>query len=135
MKILTIGTFDLLHAGHMELFRYGNMLGKLIVGVNSDEFVEQYKGEPPAQCYEDRKNNIIRFASSSVYKNDSSGKELIDRIKPHVILIGMDWHERDYLAQIGIETQYLDDNRIILIYAPRTTGVSTTAIKEGHGTA
>ena len=132
MKILTIGTFDLLHVGHMELFRYGNMLGKLIVGVNSDEFVTRYKGKP-VQNYEARYTNVVRFATSCVHKNDSAGKELIEKINPHVILIGMDWHEKDYLKQIGVDTQYLNDNRIILIYAPRTTGISTTTLKEGHG--
>ena len=131
MKVLTIGTFDLLHIGHLELFSYGKQLGELVVGLNTDKFVEQFKGKP-IQNYATRLANVKRYAGhiANVVENDSAGKELIDKVKPVMLLVGMDWHEKDYLKQIGVDEEYLNDNNIILAYAPRTTGVSTTALKE-----
>ena len=131
MKVLTIGTFDLLHIGHLELFSYGKQLGELTVGLNTDKFVEQFKGKP-IQDYDIRLANVKRYAGhiANAVENDSAGKELIDKVKPAMLLVGMDWHEEDYLNQIGVDAKYLNDNNIILAYAPRTTGVSTTALKK-----
>ena len=130
MRVLTIGTFDLLHIGHIELFNYCKRFGDLVIGLNTDEFVLQYKGKLPVQNYVTRWDNIVRFVGIEARKNEEAGKELIKWIEPDVIVVGMDWHEEDYLNQIGIDVEYLNDNDIILAYAPRTTGVSTTALKE-----
>jgi len=130
MRVLTIGTFDLLHIGHLELFNYCKRFGDLVIGLNTDEFVLQYKGKLPVQNYVTRWDNIVRFVGIEARKNEEAGKELIEWVDPDVIVVGMDWHEEDYLNQIGIDVEYLNDNDIILAYAPRTTGVSTTALKE-----
>ena len=131
MNVLTMGTFDLLHAGHLELFQYGSRLGNLMIGINSDRFIQEYKGKLPAQDLTARRLNIIRFYhSAEIWLNDGPGKDLIEKTKPDVILVGMDWHAKDYLKQIGIDEAFLNDNNIILAYAPRTTGVSSSAILE-----
>lgn len=130
MKVLTIGTFDLLHIGHLELFYYGSKLGTLQIGINSDEFVERYKGQRPNQDYTSRRDNIVRYSRAEVFLNNGPGKCLIEKLKPDIILIGMDWHERDYLEQIGVDVQFINNNNILIVYAPRTTGVSSSAILE-----
>ena len=129
-KVLTIGTFDLLHAGHLELFEFGDLLGDLAVGINSDEFVAGFKGSPPVQDYVSRRVNIVRWTDAEVYQNDGPGRDLIAMVEPDVIIVGMDWHEKDYLSQIGVDEDFLNDRGIMVAYAPRTTGVSTSAIKE-----
>ena len=128
--VLTIGTFDLLHVGHLELFRYGNQLGSLRVGINSDEFVLGYKGRRPVQDFIIRAYNVMSYGNTHfIYKNETAGFDLIDEVKPDVLLIGMDWHERDYFSQIGVTAQYFNDNNIVMVYAPRTTGVSTSTLR------
>jgi len=128
MKVLTMGTFDLLHVGHIELFNYCKMFGDLVIGLNTDEFVLQYKGKLPVQNYVTRWDNIVRFVGIEARKNEESGKDLIGWVEPDMIVVGMDWHERDYLKQIGVTGKFLNDNNIILVYAPRTTGVSSRAL-------
>jgi len=128
MKVLTMGAFDLLHVGHIELFNYCKMFGDLVIGLNTDEFVLQYKGKLPVQNYVTRWDNIVRFVGIEARKNEESGKDLIGWVEPDMIVVGMDWHERDYLKQIGVTGKFLNDNNIILVYAPRTTGVSSRAL-------
>jgi len=129
MRILTIGTFDLLHVGHLELFEYGSKLGDLEIGINSDSFVETFKAAPQ-QTFEDRYINVRKYAPTCiVHKNISKGYRLIEEVQPDLIIVGMDWHSKDYLKQIGIDEKYLNKKKIIIAYAPRTTGVSSSAIK------
>jgi len=45
--IYTGGTFDLFHAGHVEFLRRCSDLGRVLVSLNTDEFIEEYKGKPP----------------------------------------------------------------------------------------
>ena len=130
MKVLTMGTFDLLHIGHIELFSYGKQFGELVIGLNTDEFVRQYKGELPVQNYDKRYDNIVRFIGIVPIENDSAGRELIESIEPDCIIVGMDWHEAGYLKQTDLTNEFLNDNNILLIYAPRTSGISSSTLRE-----
>ena len=130
MKVLTMGTFDLLHIGHIELFSYGKQFGELVIGLNTDEFVRQYKGELPVQNYDKRYDNIVRFIGIVPIENDSAGRELIESIEPDCIIVGMDWHEAGYLKQTDLTNEVLNDNNILLIYAPRTSGISSSTLRE-----
>lgn len=129
MVVLTIGTFDCTHIGHAHLFRFCEQFGKVIVGVNSDEFVEKYKKRSTLFTYDERAELIERLGYT-VVKNDSAGKELIDQVKPDFIIIGSDWLRKDYLSQIDVTPNYLDLHNISLVYTPYFKGISTTDIKE-----
>lgn len=127
-EILTIGSFDTPHLGHAILFQRCQELGNLTVGVNSDEFIEAYKGKRPLYTYEERATLISKLGYT-VMKNDSAGRELINQVQPDIIVIGSDWATRDYLAQIDVNQDYLDENNISLLYVPYTQGISSTDIK------
>lgn len=127
--VLTLGTFDLLHAGHCNLFRecerYGNTV---VVGLNSDEFVQQYKGIKPVFSFDERYELIHRLGYH-VVRNDGPGKETIIETKPDVIVIGSDWLKKDYLKQLDITPDFLDEYNITLVYVPYFEGISATEIK------
>lgn len=135
MKVLTIGTFDMLHEGHLKLFRAGKKLagpGDLIVGVNSDEFVQRYRGKPSVMSYNTRAAVVGAVRQVSwVHKNDGPGKDVIRSLRPDILLIGSDWAARDYYAQIGMTQKELDGYGILLVYVPYTEGISSTKLKEG----
>lgn len=129
IEVLTMGTFDLPHHGHLRLLKSCEALGKLTVGVNSDAFVEQYKGQRPIMTEAER----LEFISTLGYRallNNSPGRELIDSQNVDIIAVGSDWARKDYLAQIDVTQDWLDDRGISVIYIPYTDEISTTVLKE-----
>jgi glycerol-3-phosphate cytidylyltransferase len=136
MIVITLGTFDLFHRGHLRLLKRCKELagseGWVIVGLNSDEFVKQYKGKPPVQTYQERKEILeeLPYVTSVVKNNQTDGtiKPLLS--KGTAIVIGSDWGKKDYLKQVGLTWEWMEENDISLIYVPYTYGISTTIIKE-----
>jgi glycerol-3-phosphate cytidylyltransferase len=128
-KILTMGTFDIPHAGHAAFLRECENYGEVMVGVNTDEFVEEYKGERPLFSYEER-SQLILALGYTVLKNSSAGRTLIRRIRPDLVAIGSDWLKKDYMAQINMTPELFEQMGIGLLYLPYTDGISTTLIKE-----
>lgn len=129
MTVLTIGTFDLFHIGHLNLLDACKLLGdSVVVGVNSDQFVSDYKGSAPIVRENDRAELITRLGFKTEI-NDSAGRELIERVHPRYLVIGSDWARKDYLAQIGMTQDELDKLDIILCYVPYTPNISTTELK------
>lgn len=128
MIVLTIGSFDTPHIGHASLFKRCEALGELVVGVNSDEFIQSYRGKLPLYSFDERAK-LISSMGYEVAKNETAGRELIDRVNPDILVIGSDWLRRDYLKQIDVTPDYLDENNISLMYIPYTQGISSTDIK------
>ena len=136
IKLYTGGTFDIPHLGHMNFFKKCKELfpdGYLYVAVNTDEFIERFKGKRPLFSYEER-CNFLRMVPyvDQVVKN--FGNELstltIAQYQPKVVLIGNDWLEKDYCKQMGFNAAWLRKLDISLIYIPYTEGISTTEIKK-----
>lgn len=127
-KVLTIGTFDCVHAGHINLLQKCKEYGEVIVGLNSDEFIERYKGKPPLFTYQER-IELLENLGYTVEKNDDNGSTLIYQVNPDVLAIGSDWARKDYLSQVGMTYDELDAMNIHLLYIPYTRHISTTEIK------
>ena len=141
MNVLTIGTFDLLHPGHLELIagcRYqAGREGRVWVGVNRDEFVERYKGRKPTQVLEHRME-ILRALRNvdGVFVNvgDEDATVLIDAVRPDLLAIGDDWldrghDERRYFRQLGVTEDWMHQRRLKVHYIARTRGISTTQLR------
>lgn len=129
MTLLTVGTFDLLHLGHLNLLsRCREITPDVIVGLNSDEFVKTYKGSSPILNYSERAKTL-EYLGFPVLKNSSAGQHLISEVKPDILAIGTDWARKDYLKQIDVTQDWLDENNISLIYIPYYQGLSSTEIK------
>lgn len=132
-RIYTGGTFDLLHWGHVRFLEQCAQLGELWIGLNTDDFVKQYKGEYPILKYDEREKMLRSLSCvQNVIKNESGAdsKQTIERVRPKIIAIGSDWANRDYYKQMNFTQEWLDENEIWLLYINRTQGISTSEIKE-----
>lgn len=140
LRIYTGGTFDLFHRGHLEFLRKCSELGLVTVSLNTDEFIERYKGKPPIANYEEREAVLLgcKFVDSVVPNvGGADSTRSIELVKPDIIVIGSDWARKDYYAQMGFSQDWLDSRGIGLCYIPYTQGISTTELKrrisETHG--
>jgi len=130
--IYTGGTFDLFHSGHVNLLRRCSELGYVVVSLNTDEFIEGYKGKPPVLSYQEREAVLksCKYVDQVIPNvGGSDSKIAIELAQPDYIAIGSDWAKRDYYAQMGFDQDWLDARGIGLVYIPYTKGVSSTNIK------
>lgn len=124
-RVLTYGTFDLLHYGHIRLLKRAKALGDyLIVAISTDEF-NAVKGKKAYHDYETRKEMLesVRYVDLVIPENSWDQKR-DDVINYHVdvVVMGSDWvgHEKFENLRDLCEVVYLD----------RTEGISTTKIKK-----
>ncbi len=124
-RVVTYGTFDMLHYGHINLLRRAKGLGDyLIVAVSTDEFNLKQKQKKCYFSYEQRKALVeaIRYVDL-VIPEESWEQKIADAHEYHVdiFVIGEDWRGKfDFLKEEGVE----------VVYLPRTPEISTTQIKE-----
>jgi len=133
LRLYTGGTFDLFHSGHVEfLKKCAMMASEVVVSLNTDEFIEAYKGNPPVMTYKEREAVLgACIWVDEVVPNigDADSKPAILEEKPDIIAIGSDWARKDYYKQMQFTQDWLDDHDISLVYIPYTKGVSSTDIK------
>jgi glycerol-3-phosphate cytidylyltransferase len=134
MKILyTGGTFDLFHYGHVNFLRSCKRLADfVVVSLNTDEFVERYKGKRPLITYEGRKAVLMscRFVDMVIpNEQGEDSKPSIENAKPDIIAVGDDWARKDYYKQMNFTQEWLDEKGITLVYIPYTKEISSTMIK------
>lgn len=135
-KVLTLGTFDLVHPGHVALFRECRKLagdGRVVVAVNLDGFVTRFKHRAPVMTWTQRAEVIrsIRYVDEVLENNGNYQPDLIESVRPDWLVIGVDWATKDYYGQLGITPQWLAERGITLLYvAHEQTGtVSTTMLR------
>ena len=132
LKVYTGGTFDLFHAGHVNFLRECSRFGSVTVALNTDEFIEAYKGKPPVMSFQERAEVLLacRYVDDVVPNFDGAdSKTAIDWVAPDVVIIGSDWAVRDYYAQMGFTQSWLNQRGISLCYIPYTQGISSSDIK------
>jgi glycerol-3-phosphate cytidylyltransferase len=138
LRVYTGGTFDLFHVGHLNLLKrcreIAGWTGQVIVSLNTDEFIYKYKGKNPVIQYEDRKAILesCKYVDSVMenYGQEDSKKSILLAQPIDVVAIGSDWARKDYYKQMNFDQDWLDSQRISLIYIPYTSGISSTQIKE-----
>jgi len=134
-NIICAGTFSLLHKGHIELFDEASKFGDVVVVLNTDEFVERYKGLKPIDSLYERATSIPLGYKSFTNIGCEDFKKTIEFIeeqgvKVDAIAHGTDWTGDSLLKQMGLTQEYLDEKHISMIYIPRTTGESSTRLRE-----
>jgi len=120
--VLTYGTFDLLHYGHLEILRRASLLGdKLIVGVSTDKFNE-IKGKTCVLPYQKRKELIesLDYVDKVIPENnwDQKATDIQDN-NIDIFVMGDDWKGKFDELKIFCE----------VIYFPRTNGISSTKLR------
>ena len=107
------GTFDILHPGHIELFKVGKSLGdKLIVATDTDEKIRQDKGSSkPVNNLCDRISMLqaIKYIDEVLYFGNRKELEgLIELYSPDILLLGVDWKGGDVVGrQYAKEVKFL----------------------------
>ena len=122
-KVITYGTFDLLHYGHVNLLQRAKALGDyLIVAISTDEFNWNEKQKKCYFSYEDRKRLVeaIRYVDLVIPEERWEQKITdVQEFKVDTFVIGDDWEGKfDFLKD------YCE-----VVYLPRTPEISTTQIK------
>lgn len=123
-RLITYGTFDLLHYGHINLLRRAKALGDyLIVALSTDEFIALQKHKECYFNYAERKMLLESMRYVDLVIPEENWEQKIDDCRQYHIdtfVMGEDWKGKfDYLKDEGIE----------VIYLPRTPEISTTRIK------
>ena len=126
-KVITYGTFDLLHYGHINLLRRARELGDyLIVALSTDEFNWNMKQKKCYYPYDKRKMMLeaIRYVDEVIAEENWEQKNT-DVVKHgcSVFVMGDDWKGKfDFLK-----------DKCEVVYLPRTPDISTTQIKSELG--
>ena len=121
--VLTYGTFDLFHIGHLRLLERARALGdRLIVGVSTDEFNE-VKGKKTLIPYEHRAAIVAGIRHVDLVIPEKTWEQKIADIREHqvkIFVMGDDWQGK------------FDDlkDRCEVVYLDRTDGISTSQFKE-----
>lgn len=121
-KVITYGTFDILHVGHINLLRRARALGDyLIVAISTDNF-NDLKGKQAYYSFEQRKAILeaVRYVDQVIPEENWEQKAYdIKKYSVDIFVMGDDWKGKfDDLSSL-CEVRYL----------PRTIGISTTKIK------
>ena len=133
LTVYTGGTFDLFHSGHVAFLQRCASLGSVTVALNTDEFIEAYKGKPPVISYAERAAVLLgcRWVDAVVPNVGGLDSRIsIALVEPDLIVIGSDWARRDYYQQMMFDQDWLDERGIGLCYIPYTKGISSTDIKK-----
>lgn len=122
-KVLTYGTFDLLHEGHINLLKRAKELGDcLIVGLSNDEF-NAIKNKQTYFPFESRRIILEAIKYVDLVIEEKTWEQKIEDVKSldvDIFVMGDDWKGKfDFLKE------YCE-----VIYLPRTIGISTTKIKQ-----
>ena len=134
-RVITYGTYDLFHVGHLRLLQRAKSLagedGKLVVGVSTDRFNWVEKRKKSAIPYEQRAEIVaaLKCVDEVIPEDDWDMRRDIVQKKIDVFCMGSDWQGKfDYLNEV-----------CKVVYFPRTEGISSTELKseirEGKGGA
>lgn len=126
-KVITYGTFDLLHYGHINLLQRAKALGDyLIVALSTDEFNSKEKNKITYFSYEERKRLLeaIRYVDLVIPEQNWEQKiSDVKEFKVDTFVMGDDWTGKfDFLKDL-----------CEVVYLPRTPEISTTKIKQELG--
>ncbi|HEY7009883.1 MAG TPA: adenylyltransferase/cytidyltransferase family protein [Jatrophihabitantaceae bacterium] len=125
--VITFGTFDVLHVGHLRILQRSRALGdRLVVGVSSDALNMSKKGRLPVFSQDERCELVANLKCvDEVFVEESLElkREYVEKYQADVLVMGDDWAGRfDFLTDI-CQVSYL----------PRTPSISTTAVIEHIG--
>lgn len=125
----TQGTFDMFHIGHLNLLKHAKeYCDILIVGVNADELVQEYKYKTPVISQEERAEimQAIRYVDNVVICHTLKKTEMHNWLHFDAIFIGDDWKGNDRWAETEKNLRTVGAD---VVYLKHTDGVSSTMLR------
>jgi glycerol-3-phosphate cytidylyltransferase len=125
----TTGVFDLFHVGHLRLLsRAKSKCDRLIVGVSTDELVEEYKSKKPVIPYEERAEIVsaLKCVDEVVPQKHRDKIAAYHEIKFDLMFVGSDWKGSDLFNEVESE---LARHGVDVVYFEYTNNVSSTSLQ------
>lgn len=126
--VLTVGVYDLIHVGHVELFRRAKALGdRLVVAVQDGDFIAAYKPGAKTACPTEERCYMvkaIRYVDDVVVYQGVD--EIVKRVDFDVFVKGPDQNHPGFQAAV----RWCQENGKEVVTLPRTEGVSSSWLKE-----
>lgn len=125
----TTGVYDMFHIGHLNVLNNAKKhCDYLIVGVSTDELVEEYKGKTPIIPYGERKQIVenIRCVDQVVAQEDMNKLKMMLKYNCDVIFVGDDWKGTD---KWNTYEKQFSEYGIDVVYLPYTQGTSSTKLR------
>lgn len=132
-KGYTSGVYDMFHIGHLNIIKRAKELCDfLVVGVSTDEIVQQNKNKTPMIPFSDRIQIVesIKYVDLAVPQNryDIDGKiEMVKKYDINVVFVGSDWQGTKKWEEIEKKLKMIGCD---VVYLPHTDGISSTQIRE-----
>ncbi len=137
--VLTLGTFDLFHAGHVDFLEACAKIGTVTVAINTDKYAGAFK--PTPICNEQERKGVVSAMRCVMWTEFNDGKcsKVIERwtrkqlvFGKHMFLaIGEDWMPtHHYLHQLGVSEKWLANLGVQLIFIADQSHLHTSEIKE-----
>ena len=124
----TTGVFDMFHIGHLNILRRAKeQCEYLIVGVSTDELVEQYKNKKTIIPFEQRKAIVeaIKYVDKVVPQEDMDKVKMHKELKFNVMFHGSDWKNSDMYKKYENEFNKIG---VDVVFLPHTDGISSTEL-------
>lgn len=124
------GVFDMFHIGHLNVLRRAKeKCDFLIVGVNSDELVQEYKKKTPIISFVERAEIVgaLKYVDKVVKMDDRDKISAAKKYKFNALFMGDDWKGTEFYDKMEIE---LKKENVDIVYFPYTQGTSSTILRE-----
>lgn len=125
----TTGVFDLFHVGHLEILRKAKEnCDYLIVGVSTDELVQEYKNKRPIITFDQRIEIIksIKYVDEVVVQKDRDKISALHKIGFNIMFVGDDWKGSKIFLELESKFQ---KHGVEIFYFPYTKNISSTSLR------
>ncbi len=126
----TTGVFDLFHIGHVNVLKNAKaMCDKLIVGVSTDELVQNAKNKNPVIPFIERCEILAscKYVDVVIAQNDRNKIKIQSKLKFDILFVGDDWYGQENWKIMETE---LSKSGVRLVFFPYTKGTSSTLIND-----
>ncbi len=129
----TSGVYDMFHIGHLNVIRNAKAKCQhLVVGVSTDELVQEYKKKTPVIPFVERCDIVqsIRYVDEVVAQINMDKVTSVKKANADVVFVGSDWEGTEKWKRIESELKAIG---VDVVYLPHTDGISSTSLTSVRG--
>lgn len=126
----TAGVYDMFHIGHLNLLRNAKSLcDKLIVGVSTDELVEEYKNKKTIIPFKDRIEIIraIKYVDLAIPQDELDKYKMWEKLKFDILFVGDDWYNNKNWNKLNEKFEKVG---VKVVYFPYTKEISSSKLRK-----